>query len=292
LDGPRYGWLFGGSSNYNHFGFLMAMICVLEMVTATRGRPRSLIFAVTAGGAVVLSYSRHSFLALLVGLVVVSSTSRLANPGRLVAVCVAGVAVSLLGLKGQPELGAHQLGPFQRLATAFTPESLSGAPWANVRLFLVREYTREVLADGFLLGRGPGSVSRASELVYLLPGLTLPEPAPGALSRSDLMFLGDVVWLLVFGSYGIVGLAALWYVFWVVAARAARLVRLKHAEACWLGTVALAWTTMVVVAGFFSLEIIARDTMPVFWLLVGSFLRSVPSPYKIGRSSLPRTPRP
>jgi len=50
LDGPRHGWLSGASSNYNHFGFLMAMICVLEMVRATRGRPGSLIFAVTAGG--------------------------------------------------------------------------------------------------------------------------------------------------------------------------------------------------------------------------------------------------
>jgi len=240
----------------------------------------------------VLSYSRHSFLALLVGLVVVSLASRLASPGLLVAACVAGVAVTLLGLKGEPELGAHQLAPFQRLATAFTPESLSGAPSANVRLFLVREYTREVLAEGFLLGRGPGSVSRASELMYLLPRLTLPEPAPSALSWSDLMFLGDVVWLLVFGSYGIVGLAALWYVFWVVAARAARLVRLKHAEACWLGTVGPAWTAMVLVAGFFSLEIVARDTVPVFWLLVGELFRSVASPYKIGRSSLSRTPRP
>src|SRR5208283_587389 len=79
--------------------------------------------------------------------------------------------------------------------------------------------------------------------------------------------------------YGLCGVAALFYVFWTIMKLAAKVRKEADnaevkaiAEACILAVV------LFLLCGFFSEEIIARDTIPVFWALSGMVLSLATNP--------------
>ena len=81
---------------------------------------------------------------------------------------------------------------------------------------------------------------------------------------------------MILGLYGCAGLIAFGYVFWTIVAAARKVIRenanpesVAFAQACLVLSVA------VVLSGFFSEEVIARDTIPIFWTFAGMILSLV-----------------
>ncbi len=265
-------WLAGTLSNYNHYGMFMALSCILALsMYFAQGARRYLWMAWLSASAVVLSISRHALLALIVGVAVSLffhrrqwlKSSRLP---RLAAIGICAVLASVL-------LGISVPAIRGRVASVVSPDVVGGDPDANVRLFMTLTLTPRFLAADPLFGQGPIPASEAapvgSDDQSLGPTLKAAPEMPGWVT----FHLGDVVWVMVLGLYGCLGLIAFGAVF-AALVRAAMRVRasaqnpeiVAAAESCLIAAI------LFLLAGFFSQEIISRDTIPVFWALAGTVL--------------------
>jgi len=280
------GWIGGTLSDYNQFGMFMTMSCVLALALYfMKGSGRHLWLASASALAVVLSFSRHSLLLLAVALGCVFLLHRKSialrrkriAPASLMRGFIVGLVlvVALIGL-GKGFVAAFEA----RLASITSPET-----WNSDSVYDVRFYNIMTLPPLFLraypfFGQGPIAPSDANQFgqhedTQMGPPIKAAPNLPG-IARFTLT---DVPWLLILGLYGCCGLAAFGYVFWSIAA-AANKVRKEEsnpqnivlAQACLVAVV------VFVVSGFFSLEMIARDTVPVFWFLAGLVLSSATNP--------------
>jgi hypothetical protein len=266
-------WIFGTLSNYNFYGLFMTMSCVLALALYfMKGSGRLLWLASVSALAVVLSFSRHSLLLLALALgcifllrrkgIVVGKIIR----GLSIAVLIAAVSLIFLGSDFHEALE-------ERIATVMSPDVLGGDPAANIRLYMAMELTPRFLSAYPFFGQGPIAASDAVQFgdtdTSMGPTLKAAPDLPGIAT----FYFGDVVWVMVLGLYGCFGLAAFGYVFWSIVVAANRVRKEKpNAESVVLAQVCLVMIVVFVVSGFFSLEVIARDTVPAFWMLAGMVL--------------------
>jgi hypothetical protein len=256
-------------SDYNQFGMFMTMSCVLAFALYfMKGSGRHLWLAVASALAVVLSFSRHSLLllALALGCIFLLRRKKVASTnlirGFIVALVLGG---ALIGFN--KDFGAVFE---ERLASIVSPDVLAGDQAANIRLYIAMELTPRFLSAYPLFGQGPIAPSDKAAFGDLDNSQGPPLKAAPDLPGEITFFFGDVVWVMVLGLYGCFGLAAFGYVFWSIAAAANRVRKEKpNGEGVVLAEACLVMIVVSVASGFFSLEMIARDTIPVFWLLAG-----------------------
>ena len=281
------GWIFGSFSNYNHFGLFMVMSFLLAInMFVMRRANRYLWIAMTSFAAVVFSYSRHSLLILAITVVVSACVHRRkiaqAFRGRNLVLPVAALMMVFV-------LGGSMLEPVKKRIASVTDSSvLAGEQSENVRLYMILLLTPKFMETFPFFGQGPidqaEKVSLGESDVSLGPSFKAAPEMPGWAT----FYAGDVVWLMILGLYGCCGLAAMAFVFckiFLAARILANLPQNKNPEGVQIcANVTMILIGVVVSAGFFSQEIIARDTIPIFWALSG-FLLSYAFQYKQYASS-------
>ena len=273
------GWICGTLQDYNQFGMFMTMSCVFALALYfMKGSGRHLWLASASALAVVLSFSRHSLLllALALGCIFLLRGKRIA-PASLMRgfIVVLVLVVALIGL------GGGFIAAFEdRLASITSPET-----WNKDSVYDVRFYNMMILPPLFLkaypfFGQGPITPSDANQFGMHEDTIWGPpiKAAPDLPGIARFTF-GDVPWLMIMGLYGCCGLAAFGNVYWSIATACNRVRKGKsNHEGVELANVCLAAAAVIVVSGFFSLEMIARDTVPVFWFLAGMVFSSATNP--------------
>lgn len=263
------GWLFGTLADYNQYGNFMTMSCVLSLgLYLMKGSRRYLCLGSACALAVVFSFSRHSLLlmALALGCLFLLRSKRI-GPVQFIRVLLAILILSgaLIGL-GMRFNQAFE----ERVATSITPDVLEGDPAANMRLYMMLILPPRFLGAYPLFGQGPIAPAEAVQAGETDTGTGPTLKAAPELPGIVTYFLPDVVWVMILGLYGSFGLAAFGYVLWSIGA-AANKVRKESAynEGTVLGQVCLAMIVIFATSGFFSEEMVARDCIPVFWVLAG-----------------------
>ena len=86
---------------------------------------------------------------------------------------------------------------------------------------------------------------------------------------------------MILGLYGCLGLTAFGWVFWSIGAAANRVRKRKlNPEGVVLAQACIVAIVVFVISGFFSLEMISRDCIPVFWVLAGMVFSLATSPMR------------
>jgi hypothetical protein len=234
--------------------------------------------AIFAAAAVLLSYSRHALLCLTLGTLLLLALWHRFNLCVALAVIAAVAFVGPISLNDPAPTTGLDITPAQRIENAFAADVLQGDSRQNVRFYLLKELPGRILASAPLLGFGPGAFSVSSGGLPFLPEDYLFNPnAVSDIPQHLLMYASDVVWVLILGTYGCAGVGVFVYMLGTIAHQALRLrKRASSPELRALAEVCLAWIVILVTAGFFGLTIIARDTIPAFWVAVGAVLASVP----------------
>lgn len=265
-------WVNGTFSNNNHFGFFMVISCILALTMFfTKGTRRYLWITLASALGVVLSYSRHSMVQMIlgVGLLFFLHRKRLAVSFGVLRTALTGLGICLLAIVSVALSSSLQA----RVASGLSQEVLTGDPSENIRLFMTLELTPRFLSTYPYFGQGPippGQAQNPDERDNGVGPLLKAAPdMPGWVTY----FLPDVVWLLVLGFYGCVGLAAFGIIFGSIIVTARTVARVGQDPA---GTnLAHACVVLVVLfalSGFFSEEIIARDVIPIFWTVAGTVM--------------------
>jgi hypothetical protein len=277
-------WLSGSLSDYNQYGMFMALSCVLALAMYGAKHKAKYVWLASASAlAVVLSLSRHSLLLLAVGVSMLFYFHRqtvftVSNVRRLAVFLVCALAV--VGLSRSTTSALRD-----RVASVMSPDLIGGDPDANIRLYMTVVLTPRFLSAYPFFGQGPFAASDAipvgTEDRSLGPPLKAAPELPGWVT----FFIGDVVWVMILGLYGCCGLAAFGFVFWAIAAAANRIRKEGQnpdrgalAEACLVAVI------LIAASGFFSLEMIARDTVPVFWAMAGIILSLSTNPRSNGQA--------
>jgi len=262
-------WLFGTLSDYNQFGMFMTMSCLLALALYfMEGAARHLWLASASALAVVLSFSRHSLLLLALAL---GSILFLRRRDIALARLIRGFALAFVLLVALTGFNRGFDAAFEdRVATMTSLDQLESDRPENMRLLMTMELTPRFLSAYPLFGQGPIAPSDTVGFGETDTALGPPLKAAPDLPPQATFYLGDVVWVMVLGLYGCLGLAAFAYVFWSIAA-AANKVRKKESTPAGviLAQACLVTIILFVVSGFFSEEMIARDSIPVFWTLAG-----------------------
>jgi hypothetical protein len=265
-------WLSGTLSNYNDYGMFMTISCVLALAMYFARKSSSYRWiAIASALAVVLSISRHALLLLIVAALALFIFHRrevkvVACLRWATAVLAAGCVVFFLS-------GGVNSVIAQRVASIANPAVVEGSPTENIRLYMTLVLPPRFLASYPFFGQGPIPPSDEAPTGPFDPSQGPTLKAAPELPGWVTAFVRDVVWVLILGLYGILGVMAFFFVFWTVAKKA-REVR-KNTDIPEAAAIAEACIVAVVVfllGGFFSLEIIARDTIPAFWTLAGIVL--------------------
>jgi hypothetical protein len=272
------GWIFGTLSDYNQFGMFMTISCVLALAMYFMKASGKYLWIATASAlAVVLSFSRHSLptLALAVGILFLFQRKKMVRAStlrRFLPVIVCLLALAYFGRS----IGSAFEG---RIASAFSQQSLAGDRAANARLYLTMELTPRFLRANPLFGQGPVEESELAPTegrnTFLGPQLRAAPDVP----RDATFFFGDVVWVMILGLYGCAGLATFGWVFWFIGAAANKVRKRKsNPEGVAIAQACLVTLAAFVISGFFSMEMISRDCIPVFWVLAGMIFSLATNP--------------
>lgn len=263
------GWIFGTLQNYNNFGMFMSMSCVIALgVYVVDRRFVHLGLAVICGVFVVLSFSRHSLLTLLGAVLCFSVLRTRKNTVRRL---VQGIIVGSLLLIGAVEVARVAYPELEeRLATVVDPDVMATDSTANIRFFIMAALPPRFLTSYPLFGQGPIVMDKNQygdeRDIWLAPPLKGAPDLPGVLTY----YLADVVWVMILGFYGLAGLAGFFYLFWMIARSANRIRNEeKDPKEQMLAQVCLSVMAAYIISGFFSEEMVARDCIPVFWVLAG-----------------------
>jgi hypothetical protein len=262
------GFIFGTMSDYNQFGMFMTMSCILALALYfMQGLRRYLWLAIACALAVVFSFSRHSLLMLPLAigclLLLRRKTIAVAYLIRVGLVVLASLA-TIIGLVNRfdPDSG-------ERFAT-ISAEQLDLGNVENMRLIMTMELTPRFLSAYPFFGQGPIAPSDAVQFGETDESKGPPLKAAPDLPPQATIYLGDVPWVMILGLYGCFGLAAFGFVLWSIAAAANRVrTKVSHPAGVALAQACLATIVPFVVSGFFSEEMVTRDTIPVFWALAG-----------------------
>jgi hypothetical protein len=263
------GYIAGTLSNYNHYGMFMSLCTVLALAMyGWKRSPRYLLIACGTALAVVFSFSRHSLILLVIGVSMMlffqrrrCALLRYFKRFTLLAVGACLILAFSKDLRGSFE---------ERLTTLTEAATVNGDPRDNMRLFMTVMLTPRFLSDYPLLGQGPfewpAGTSGGQPDFNSGPVVKAAPQLPGWVTH----YLNDVVWVAFLGSYGCLGLLAFGSLFWKIGAAAYRLRKSRHRPDCSiLGQACLTMMVLFIVSGLFSQEIIARDTIPTFWCIVG-----------------------
>ena len=271
------GFIFGTMSEYNQYGMFMTISCVLAIASYFIKRSHCYLWlAIACVLGVVVSFSRHSYMMLVLALVCILL---LRQRSIAVTILIRNLLVVLLWMVAIFSLVEHFNPDFgERLATINGDQLDSESP-ANMRLLMTVELTPRFLSAYPFFGQGPIAASDAVPFGDTDPYRGVPLKAAPDLPPQFTRDLGDVVWVMILGLYGCFGLAAFAFVLWSIAAAADRVRRRQSSS----GAVVLAQACLVsivpfVVSGFFSEEMVTRDTIPVFWTLAGLVLSLVTNP--------------
>ena len=262
-------WLSGTLTNYNHYGMFMTVSCTLALsMYFAKKSPRYIWLAGFSALGAVLSVSRHALLLLVVAVLILLAFHRrefkiVATLRWAAVMLAAGCVVFFLS-------GGVNSALAQRVASIANPAVVEGSPTENIRLYMTLVLPPRFLGAYPFFGQGPippkDDVPAGPFDPSQGPTLKAAPELPGWVTA----FVRDVVWVLILGIYGLFGLMAFFFVLWTVA-KIAHKVR-RNTRSPEVAAVAEACVVSVLIfflGGFFSLEIIARDTIPIFWVLAG-----------------------
>jgi len=262
-------WLNGTLANYNNYGLFMTMSLVLALsMYSARRAPKYLWLAAACLLAVVLSFSRHSLglVALgLAGLFWLNRTRLLTggNRMRFLRLAAMGAIACVIGVTSSSVIRS-------RLISIVSPDVVQGDPDSNIRLFMSVALTPRFLSSYPFFGQGPvpatEGVPVGSDDRSVGPMLKAAPELPGWLT----FYFADVVWVMILGLYGCFGLVGFGLVFWSIARTASYISRNSpDSDVTAVAQSCLVAVAIFIAGGFFSLEMISRDTIPVFWCLSG-----------------------
>lgn len=269
------GWIYGTFSNYNHFGMFMVMSSLLAFyMYLVRHANRYLWIAFASSVSVIFSYSRHSLLALATSSVFLACGYRRelykALGKRNILNLAAGIIIVSL-------LCGPLMSPLQKRILSVTDASvLDGDHSENIRLFMITALVPMFMNSYPLFGQGPFDPSEKTSLgesdTALGPTFKGAADVPGWAT----FYAGDVVWLMTLALYGCCGLVSTVSVYLCIIIASIRLSwnvsKEEHGELKLFSHVIAVLVGVVLLSGFFSQEIIARDTIPTFWALCGFLL--------------------
>jgi hypothetical protein len=204
--------IFSTFGRYNLYGnflafFLLFVIAVMYVQGSdlSHGQNQRLRLFLLAGlAAMVLSFSRMSWIGFYAGLVVMLS---LMKKRRVIAYLVVPIAVTyvLFRFYGPSSVEVSETGEasiMQRYLGMFSPR-YAEISLNSDRLYAMTKTTGRVMQISPVLGLGPGSVASAAAKIFgggeRWEVLDLP--------TSKVMALGDVGWAAMLAQYGLLGLA-------------------------------------------------------------------------------------
>ncbi len=229
--------------------FLLVAVTVVTGLLFTQGDrvqtvvPSWVLFAALGAfvAAILLTYSRASFLAALVGLGVVAWWRRhrrqLLRPllGLGLAAIVLGAALSYAGTTGDVKLKQVHVNPLANIGMAFGSSTLEGR-FSNTRLWLITSVGGSVLRSMTPLGYSPDEATARRRIA---------QNARGALDR--ILTYGpfeDVYWVALLSYYGLLGLGAFCWIL-VRLYRSAREV-MSYTPGLWTRTAATSLASLLV----------------------------------------------
>ncbi len=266
--------IFGTLDSYNDYGMFLALAWLTAYALSRerhgfyeKGQLRLLLLLGFA--CVVLSFSRSSLLAVVIGLTTISYV----RGNRALAWTTA--VVLIVGLGAIAVLGAEYSGQYLPVRTTnllyrwvrpFVPENLALTQAGNYRLFLALVVSVRVLAQSPVFGLGPGTFASA---LTLSAGSALYENLGMSPERAAL-YAADSNWTTVLVQTGLVGLVAFLFIMFGMAGFSGRAFRTTSDPTLRGACLAqISATTALVVAGFFGPFFEARYTSFYYWVLGG-----------------------
>ena len=265
------GYLLGTLSNYNHYGMFMSMGLLISLLMYSQTNRKGYQWmAIVSGLCALLSFSRHTL--ILMAIVFVVNMLWNLRPGAVFVYVKRASALLLLtcivfaASKPLQEVFAQR---FRSLAQA---EVLNGDPQQNIRMFMIVYLVPRILASTPVIGQGPLEWPRGaggSSVASLGPQLKAAPQLPGWVTH----YLNDVVWIAFFSAYGLLGLLGLCILYGTIYHHALRLNEIfLDPEYIALARFVMGSMCLFALAGFFSQEVVARDTVPVLWCSAGMML--------------------
>jgi hypothetical protein len=276
---------FGTFSNYNTAGIFLVFAWTLLAAAGSRrlGLPAraGLLLGSGIAGAILLSGSRESGLALAVAAVVIVHVRfRRWVPTLVVFSTVAlliGGPLLMAQRYGVPEGEVNGGSITERWAYVMSPAAWSTNFHNNFRLFLLQENAKLVAESSPAFGFGIGSVSDKRTTLDGSNPLYRTWAGRRALQFS---YLYDGQWGLLIMEVGFVGLFALVVLLFALARMALKLLR-TH----WLALALLAQLAVTIVLGFFATVLQLRLPTAILWLTAGLCLALLyPQEEEVGSS--------
>ncbi len=266
------GWIFGTLADYNHFGIFMTASFVLSLAFYFAHYLRWYLWLAFASSlAVVLSFSRHSLLMLVLSLgCLILLRSKRTGLGRII-LAFSGALALVAVLVG---VAAHfNPGFAERVQTIGTSSVLEAGTSEDMRLLVAVTLVPRFMSAYPFFGQGPIAPSDQPEFGEMNPASAPTLKAAPDVPGIVILYFGDVVWVMILGLYGCFGLAAIGYLLWTIGT-AANEIRKRSLDPDNLALVqsCLVMIVIFVVSGFFGEEMVARDCIPVFWILAGLVL--------------------
>lgn len=279
--------IFGTLGRYNRFGFFLALFCLLGLglYLALRSRLGSrktlafVAFASLMGAAMVLSFSRTSWLALYVGGLVAllaSGRKRILFLALVIPLLAAVLMLSSVALEDWSVARTEEASVAERFTATFSPEYMS-VLLTRGRLFILAKVSPIVLRDYTWLGLGPGTIgSMATGGGTSSPGLFPDYSHEDWLDVTDvgrtasLRFLHDVGWVAILAQVGVLGLAAyLWIIAQLVRTAFYSFRRSDDLFVQGLSLGFLACVAAIMVGNFSSFVLSLRAVSMYLWLFGG-----------------------
>lgn len=279
--------IFGTLGRYSRFGLYLGIFILLAsgLYLGLRRRLTDVqkvgfvAFAAVVAPAMVLSFSRTSWLAMYVGGLVLLALFRwkkMLLAALLLPVLVTALLLSSVVIEDWRAGHAEGASLTERFASTFSPEYLD-VLFTRGRLFIITRVAPIVVREYTWLGVGPGTMgSIATGAGTNSPGMFPQYSHEDWLDVSDvgrvasLRFLHDVGWASILTQIGLLGTAAyLWMI--VELARTALRVFLRTADSFTRGLSAgyVALVAAVVLSNFAVFSLSLRAVSMYLWLLGG-----------------------
>lgn len=264
--------VFATLGRYDTLGTFLSLMLLIGLSTVT-SRIRSLrIWAIllwcVGVPALLLSYSRQSWLALYVGVLaslavarrwVLFSAGVLSPLGIVVLAAVVPDAVFYSGDQGEVQF-------VNRILEPFSSEYLEISRDSYGRLFVMTTVAANMFAGAAGFGFGPGSFG--SQVVRFLGQESM--GARVGVPDTAAVLIGDVNWVSLFGQFGLVGLLTYAGALFFLLRRARMSVRdADRPISLAVGRAMCAIVPAFVVLGFFGPNLEVRQVSFYVWLLGG-----------------------
>ena len=279
--------IFGTLGRYSRFGLYLGIFILLasglylglrRQLTNTQ-KVGFAAFAAVVAPAMVLSFSRTSWLAMYAGGLVLLALFRwkkMLLAALLLPVVVTALLLSSVVIEDWRTGQAEEASLTERFASTFSPEYLD-VLFTRGRLFIVTRVAPIVLREYTWLGVGPGTMgSIATGAGTNSPGMFPQYSHEDWLDVSQvgrvasLRFLHDVGWASILTQVGLLGTAAyLWTIFELARTALRLFVRVDDAFARSLSAGYLALVVAVALSNFAVFSLSLRAISMYLWLFGG-----------------------